>query len=85
MTLKFWAAIAFVALIVIFTLQNVAPVEVSFFFWHFSLSRALLIFFVFLGGVATGWSFAAWFSYLRARRVMAGEKEARGRRAVDKP
>lgn len=46
--------IALLLLIAIFTVQNAAVVTVRFLFWDFSLSRALMIFFVFAAGVAVG-------------------------------
>ena len=50
--------IVIVGLIVLFTAQNVATVEVSFLAWSISLPRAVLLFLVFSGGVVTGLIFA---------------------------
>jgi uncharacterized integral membrane protein len=42
-------------LVVIFTLQNTAIVDIWFLFWAFSISRALLLFLVLSVGVLLGW------------------------------
>ncbi|MFZ5759590.1 MAG: lipopolysaccharide assembly protein LapA domain-containing protein [Thermodesulfobacteriota bacterium] len=58
----------FVALllgVVVFTLQNTESVDIRFFFWHLSLSRALLIFLVFAIGILIGYLLAT----LQAGRV----------------
>jgi lipopolysaccharide assembly protein A len=46
--------VVIVGLIVLFTLQNITTVEVTFLVWSVSLPRAVLLFLVFSGGVATG-------------------------------
>jgi len=42
-------------LALVFTVQNVAAVTVSIFFWDISLSLALLIFFMLAVGLIIGW------------------------------
>jgi putative membrane protein len=42
-------------LVALFTLQNTEVVTITFLFWHFSLSRALLIFLFLVTGVVVGW------------------------------
>lgn len=59
-------ALALLALVLIFALQNVAPVEVQFLLWGFALPRSLLIFLVLLVGVMAGW-------FLRAAMRRAGK------------
>lgn len=56
---KLQTAIGFVIVgfIVLFTVQNVATVEVSFLAWSISMPRAVLLFLVFGGGVVTGLMF----------------------------
>lgn len=44
-----------IGLIVIFTIQNVAEVEIQFLLWGFHTRRALLIFFVLAIGIVIGW------------------------------
>jgi len=57
---KLQTAIGFVIVgfIALFTVQNVATVEVSFLAWSISLPRAVLLFLVFVGGVVAGLIFA---------------------------
>lgn len=42
-------------LLVIFTLQNTAIVDIWFLIWKFSISRALLLFLVLSVGMVLGW------------------------------
>lgn len=53
--LKPWLGIVLLGLVVLFTVQNIATVELNFFFWSFSMPRAILVFLIFLAGVLTGW------------------------------
>ena len=49
------AALILIGLLFLFAVQNAKTVEISFFWWSVEVSRALLLFVVFvLGGVA-GW------------------------------
>ena len=50
--------VVIIGLIVLFTLQNVATVEVSFLVWSITMPRAVLMFLVFAGGVLAGLMFA---------------------------
>lgn len=45
-------------LVLLFTLQNTEPVSLSFFFWKFTLSRALMFFLIFAVGVLLGYVLA---------------------------
>jgi len=53
--LKALVAAILVALVVVFVIQNRAPANVEFLLWTWSASRALVLFTVFLVGVAAGW------------------------------
>lgn len=44
-----------IGLIVVFSIQNVAEVEVQFLFWSFTTRRAFLIFAVLAIGILVGW------------------------------
>ncbi len=55
--IRFWFGIALLGLAVLFTLQNVAVVEVSFLFWTITLPRAILLFVIFAAGAIFGWVF----------------------------
>ena len=63
--IKLIAAIALVAIVVLFVLQNTEPVGVNLLFWTWSASRALVLLFVFLIGVAVGY---LWRAGVRRRR-----------------
>jgi uncharacterized integral membrane protein len=54
---RHWINLTLVGLVILFTLQNIAFVEVSFLFWSFELPRALLVFLIFVIGVVSGWLF----------------------------
>ena len=53
--IRLWFSIAVLALVIIFTLQNIVTVEVTFLVWTIALPRAILLFVVFVLGVALGW------------------------------
>lgn len=66
-------ALAGVALI--FTVQNVAAVDVTFLVWTISMSRALLILFTLSIGFLLGWFLHTYYSYRRASRKSKVESE----------
>lgn len=43
------------ALVIVFIIQNVAVVDIKFFFWKMSMSRSLMMFFLLFIGVVIGW------------------------------
>lgn len=53
--MKLVAAVAVAVLVVIFAIQNSATVRVEFLVWNWTASRALVLFLVFLAGIAVGW------------------------------
>ena len=55
MNFKLIFSLALIGLAVIFVVQNVAVVEIQFFLWSISISRAILIFCVLAIGVIVGW------------------------------
>jgi putative membrane protein len=65
-------ALAGVALI--FTVQNVAAVDVTFLFWTISLSRSLLILFTLSIGFLLGWFLHTYYSYRSTGRKRDGAK-----------
>jgi len=52
--IKMYAGLGLLILVVLFTLQNTETVPISFLFWEFHISRALMIFMVFVIGVLAG-------------------------------
>jgi uncharacterized integral membrane protein len=55
MNFKIIASMTLLFVVVLFTLQNTETVSLSFFFWEFSLSRALMFFLMLSIGVLTGY------------------------------
>ncbi len=52
--LKVYDGLGLLTLVVLFILQNTETVPISFLFWEFRISRALMIFMVFVIGVLVG-------------------------------
>jgi len=52
--LKTYAGAGLMILVVLFTLQNTERTSISFLFWEFQISRALMIFVIFILGILTG-------------------------------
>ena len=61
MNLKLILVLVLMGLAAIFIIQNVTVVDIRFLFWNVSMSRALLIFFLLIIGIALGWVFIATF------------------------
>lgn len=71
MNFKIILVIIVFCLAVVFTMQNVAAVTVSVFFWQISLSLALLIFFVLAIGFIIGWFLHSFLAYSKDKKEMA--------------
>ena len=54
--LKLGVILAVTALLVTFTIQNVAEIEITFLLWTMTIRRALLIFGVLGTGILIGWT-----------------------------
>lgn len=65
MNVKLILAVILSSLAVWFVAQNSSVVEIAFLFWRFSISTAVLIFLLLLGGFLLGWSL---HSYLAHRK-----------------
>lgn len=70
--IKLYLGIVLILLVVIFTLQNTEVVTTRFLFFHFSLSRALMIFLLFCAGVLTGWVMHSVHARPRQRDLRGG-------------
>lgn len=68
MNIKLILALVLASCVVVFIVQNVTVVEVSFLFWSIALSRSLLIFFSFILGLAVGWFLHTYVMYRRSQR-----------------
>ena len=53
-TLRFWAGMTVLGLVVVFIIQNVTVVEVTFLLWTLKMPRAILLFLVFAVGAVCG-------------------------------
>lgn len=53
--IRFWFSMFILGLVVLFTLQNIATVEVKFLIWSLMLPRAIVLFLTFAAGAAIGW------------------------------
>jgi len=71
MHLKVILLVIVACLALVFTIQNVAAVTVSMFFWEFSLSLALLIFFILILGFLIGWFLHSFLAYRQDKKDMA--------------
>jgi len=56
---KYSLAMALLALLVLFAIQNMAVVELNFLFWSFHSRRFLIIVFALVIGFALGWLLGA--------------------------
>ena len=68
MNTKLITALGLVLLIILFTIQNADVVTIQFLFWKLSISRVLMIFFVFTIGVAVGWIANVWSRHRKLKR-----------------
>ena len=67
--------VAILALIVlIFLVQNIEVVTVSFLFWEMSMSRAVLLFLSLLIGFIIGWLAHSFLSYRKNKRASSDFK-----------
>lgn len=57
-----------VAVVAAFSVQNAAPVAVSFLFWHFESSLAIVIVLALLTGMIAGMALLSWIRLRRSLR-----------------
>lgn len=65
MHFKLVLSLILTGIIILFVIQNVAVVEISFLFWSLAMSRALLFFFVLATGIVIGWLMHSFFAHHR--------------------
>lgn len=68
MNFKITLVIILACLALIFAVQNIDVVTVSFLFWEFSMSRAVLIFFSLFIGFIIGWFLNSYLSYRKEKK-----------------
>ncbi|MBU2620836.1 MAG: LapA family protein [Proteobacteria bacterium] len=56
-------------LAVLFIIQNIAVVEISFLFWSVQMSRSLLIFFMVAIGIIIGWFLHSFFNHRTGKTI----------------
>jgi len=62
-----------ILVVVVFSVQNASPVAISFLFWRFDASLAIIVFLCVLIGLITGVIIMSWF---RIRRSVREKKES---------
>jgi uncharacterized integral membrane protein len=65
--------VAIILLVTLFSVQNALPVSISFLFWQFNASLAIIALLFFLSGMIVGMGSLTW---LRMRRNAKKKKEA---------
>ena len=70
-------AVILIAIVVIFSVQNASPVSLSFLFWHFEASLAIVILLTLVTGMIIG---MATLSLSRLKRTRQKKKEDQGER-----
>jgi putative membrane protein len=73
MNIKLALILILSGIVLVFVTQNVAAVEVTFFFWSLSLSRALLIFFALAIGILIGWFLHSYVAYRHAKDTFSDD------------
>lgn len=68
MNYKLIIALILAGLVVVFIVQNVAVVEITFLFWSLAMSRSLLMFLVLAIGITVGWLLRGHFEHQKSRR-----------------
>ena len=74
MNFKITLVVILVCLALIFVVQNIQVVTVSFLFWEISMSRAILLFFSLLTGFIIGWFLHSYLSYRKDKKEFSDFK-----------
>ncbi len=70
-------AAVIITIVVVFSIQNAAPVVITFFFWKFEASVAIVVFLSVIAGILIAWIIAYLASvrkYFKKRSLSAPEK-----------
>ena len=73
MNIKLAVILVLSGIVLIFVLQNVAAVDVTFLLWSISLSRALLIFFALAIGIVIGWFLRSYVEHRHAKDTFSDD------------
>ncbi len=66
-----------IAGVVVFSIQNAAPAAISFLFWHFEASLAIIVLLSFLIGLFVGMAVLSWMRMRRAARKKKDQETKR--------
>ena len=78
------ALIALLAFLVfVFVTQNTDMVQVTFLVWSIEISLVLLVFMMFLAGIAIGWLLNSYLRFSRSRKRQLAEQKPPGDAPVD--
>jgi len=69
MNYKLILILTLAGLAVLFIIQNIAIVEISFLFWTVQMSRALLMFFLVAIGIIIGWFLHSFFNHRTGKTI----------------
>lgn len=76
--LKMVLVIVLVGVVVVFSVQNAAQLELNFLFWTFSSRRVIILFLVLAIGILVGWVWRSRMQHLRDQKELksrdGGEK-----------
>ena len=72
MNVKLVVILVLSSVAMIFLVQNVRAVEVTFLFWSIAMSGAILIFFTFVMGFALGWFLHSYLAYRKSKETGSG-------------
>jgi uncharacterized integral membrane protein len=67
-----------IAGVVVFSIQNATPAAISFLFWHFEASLAIIVLLSFLIGMFVGIAVLSW---IRIRRAARKKKDQEAKRS----
>ena len=66
-----------IAVVAAFSVQNAAPIAVSFLFWRFDASLAIVVFLALLLGMIIGLTVSSWAGMKRAARTRREAEEGK--------
>jgi len=69
MNYKLVISLILAGLAIIFIIQNVAIVKISFLFWSIQMSQALLMFLLFAAGILAGWLLQSYFKRQKRTQI----------------
>lgn len=71
-------AVIIILIVAVFSVQNAAPAAISFLFWRFDASLAIVIFLSVFAGLIIGVTIMSWFRIKRSQREKKESSEKPG-------